>query len=68
MNNIITYIDRINVKNGNINSSAGRLVRPWTSTTGTRNKIVRRRQANTITILATHFCINDAEKKGQWTS
>lgn len=62
---IITYMSRKLFRNGNQTSSWVRLARPCTTTTGIRNKIVRRIHATTTTSLEIHFRINDDEKKGQ---
>lgn len=60
-----TYMVRMLFRKGNQTSNWLRLVRPWTNTTGIRNKIVRRIHATTTTSLQIHLRMKVEEKKGQ---
>lgn len=62
---IFTHMVRMLVRKGNQTSNWFRLVRPWTTTTGMRNKTVRRMHASITTSLDIHLRRNDDEKKGQ---
>lgn len=56
------------LKKGSQVPNCSKLVRPWAMRTGIRNRKVTKIHAKITATLHIHLLMNDAEKKGQYTS
>ena len=66
--NVKTYTLSMPFRKGNQVSNWSKWVRLCTKTTGPKNRTTRTIHAAIATYFKIHLCVNDAEKKGQYTS